>query len=34
MSQMFQSEVDSPSAPDRLYTVVDFIDGIFYTMKR
>ena len=29
MSQMFQYEVWSPSAPDKLYTVDDFIDGDF-----
>ena len=30
MSQMFQYEVWSPSASDKLYTVVDFY-GDFYT---
>ena len=31
---MFQYEVWSPSAPDKLYIVKDFIDGDFYTKKR
>ena len=34
MSQMFQYEVWSPSAPDKLYTVDDYIGGDFYNKKR
>ena len=34
MSQMFQYEVWSPSAPDKLNTVDDLIDGGFYPKKR
>ena len=30
---MFQREVWSPSAPDKLYAVDDFIDGDFCTKK-
>ena len=34
MSQIFQYEVWSPSAPNKLFTIDDFIDGDFYTKKR
>ena len=34
MSQMFPYEVWLPFAPDKLFTVDDFIDGDFYTKKR
>ena len=34
MSPMFQYEVWSPSVPDKLYTVDNFIDGDFYITKR
>lgn len=34
MSQIFQYEVWSPSAPDNLYAVDDFIDSDFYTKKQ
>ena len=34
MSQMFQYEVWSPPAPDKLYAIDDFIDGDFNTKKR
>ena len=34
MSQMFEYEVWSPSAPDTLYSVDNFIDGEFYAKKK
>ena len=34
MSQMFQYDVWSPSMPDKLYTVDDLIDGVFYSKYR
>ena len=33
MSQMFQYEVWPPSAPNKMYTIDDFIGGGFYTKK-
>ena len=34
MSQMFQCEVWSPSEPDTLYTVDDFIDGDLFAPRK
>ena len=34
MSQIFQYEIWSPSGPDKLYNIGDFIDGDFYIKKR
>ena len=34
MSRIFQYEAWFSFAPDKLYTVDDFVDGDFYTKKR
>lgn len=34
MSQVLQYEVWSPSAPDKVYAVGEFIDCEYYTNKR
>ena len=34
MPQMFEYEVWSPSAPDKLYNIDGFSDGDFYTKKK